>query len=1464
MKSKVQGLLAIVAASAIVAAVGSSAAGSAGPAGRPGKAFWNRIAGKPAVKPNAARPDVSPTKLRAFSLNRSGLAGVLGTAPRPAAKASQQRDVVVSLPDPAGRFQRFALHRSDIMAPGLAAKHPEIRTYSGYGLDDRTATIHTDLSPLGFHASVRSAGGAWYIDPYYHLDQSVYASYYGRDLPNRDARDNPNAVAIERDADSAELSVDHGYYHADDTVELHGAAFAENATVTIRISDPEEHFATRSVSAQTDGLGNFDTSFAADPDGNLETHIVDASDGKSSASTSYQVVRSDDPTSDPPTGDLRRTYRLALITDPGYAAFFGGSANVTAAKVTLMNRVSQVYEEDLSIKLQLIPNNDLLNLDTWAQAIGPNGPCGAAACFTQAQVTGCSSTARARFVIGQIIGASNYDLGHLALGQPGGGVANLGVVGRSNKAGGCTGIPTPVGDFYAIDYVAHEMGHQFSGNHPFNGNQLNCSGGNRNGATSVETGSGSSIMAYAGICLTDDLQAHSDPYFSQRSLQEIATYTSSNQAAINEVQTASLRHFGGGSETQVVTFGPGYQQASTIQPLSVVIGAVPSATQLGGAMEVGNTVTISTGAAGPTHTLQVGDVVTIAGVAEAGYNGTFTVTSVPTSRAFTYTNPVSGLPRSGGGTITLAAPGLTEVGNTVTVRTAAANNRQVGDVVVVTGAGNAGYNGTWTVASVISPRAFTYANPTAGLPSSGGGTVTYSSPFQVRIGGNDSAVIGGSSQQYSNANIQNAINAIAGFAGTVTVTGAASTGFTVTYGGGSANVDVPNFQLVNLSCGGCFASVEETNHGGANDSFTLTYNGNTSAPIVNGTNYTAAGILAAVTPILPAGATATVAGFGGGAFSNTGFQVTFGGSVAQTNVPFMLSVTNPSAGLSGFFGETDKGGAVDNQGGPGLVTPTGNAFPTVTAPAEYTIPLRTPFALTGSATDANDSRLLYSWEQNDRGGAAGTALMSNTKTNGPLFAMFPISGQISASDTLLYNSPGENHLTTSPTRVFPDLQQIIDNNTNADTGACPAGPIAPPVPVAVNECFAEFLPTADYVGFAGVNASPLSLHFRFTARDVKGGTNAAAPDTTLLLATGAGPFLVTAPNAPGAWTAGSTQTVTWNVANTNVAPVNTANVKISLSVDGGHTYPFVLAASTPNDGSEAVVVPNTVTTQGRVKVEAVGNVYFDISNANFVVSMPGVVGLDGLKVAGKATIDSFDSGVGPYGGGNVGNAASVFSNGEILLGGAKAGGNVRSAQGRVALDSAGVVTGDVIAGGAIDNKGTINGTATANTRTPTIDPPVVPPCSPFSGTAGITGDFRYDPATGDLAVTANRSVTLADGTYCFHDVSLAGGAQLRVGGPVKIFLTGKLDATGGSGFVNPTSVPANLQISSSFAGKDGVKLAGGSQAYLSVYAPQTDVAFSGGAPVFGALLGKTLELAGNSVVHSDVQRVTVWAPYFTP
>ncbi len=206
--------------------------------------------------------------------------------------------------------------------------------------------------------------------------------------------------------------------------------------------------------------------------------------------------------------------------------------------------------------------------------------------------------------------------------------------------------------------------------------------------------------------------------------------------------------------------------------------------------------------------------------------------------------------------------------------------------------------------------------------------------------------------------------------------------------------------------------------------------------------------------------------------------------------------------------------------------------------------------------------------------------------------------------------------------MFPDLQQILDNNTNADTGACTIGPIAQPVLLTVTECFSEFLPTTDYVGFAGVNASPLSLHFRFTARDGRGGTSSG--DTTLLLANNAGPFLVTSPTTAVVYKGGSTQTVTWNPANTDVAPVSTAEVKISLSTDGGVTFPYILAVSTPNDGSEVVTMPNLGTTKARVKIEAVGNIFFDLSNANFTIqALPEVT--NSLGEGGSQVVQYSDS-----------------------------------------------------------------------------------------------------------------------------------------------------------------------------------------------------------------------------------------------
>ena len=166
-----------IAAVAVLTATASSTASVTGATGLPGVSLWAQVGGALPATLDGAEPDVQPDKLKAFTLDASGLHGLLDAAPAPKAAAglaapsiaTESNDAtddspsgdgqIVSLPDPNGDFQRFELAPSQIMAPGLAALHPDIHTWGGRGIDDPTATIHADLSPLGFHASVRSSNG---------------------------------------------------------------------------------------------------------------------------------------------------------------------------------------------------------------------------------------------------------------------------------------------------------------------------------------------------------------------------------------------------------------------------------------------------------------------------------------------------------------------------------------------------------------------------------------------------------------------------------------------------------------------------------------------------------------------------------------------------------------------------------------------------------------------------------------------------------------------------------------------------------------------------------------------------------------------------------------------------------------------------------------------------------------------------------------------------------------------------------------------------------------------------------------------------------------------------------------------------------------------------------------------------------------------------------------------------------
>ncbi|HRB85563.1 MAG TPA: zinc-dependent metalloprotease family protein [Bacteroidia bacterium] len=626
------------------------------------KIFWREVS----TIPVSGERLTVPSSYRALNLDLNLLQQYLNTAKaEPSQTANLKNGLMLEIPMPDGSFERFSIFQYNVMHPDLAAKFPQIKTYTGQGIDDVTATIKLDVTQFGFHAMIRSSKGDVYIDPYNQNTVNYYMSYERKNLIRQNS---------------------------------------------------------------------------------FECSLADK--------TAMEIQNANGNTVQRTNGTQLRTYRLALSCTGEYAAFYGGTVSgAMAGMATTMNRVNGVYESELSIRMVMVANNNLIVYTN--SSTDPFTNNNGSTMLGQNQTT-CDN----------IIGSSNYDIGHV-FSTGGGGVAYLGCVcSSSNKAKGVTGSGSPSGDGFDIDYVAHEMGHQFGGDHTFNSTTGSCSG-NRSSTAAYEPGSGITIQAYAGICGSDNLAPHSIAYFHGYSLDQMITFSNT----------------GGGN----------------------------------------------------------------------------------------------------------SCPVTTSTGNTAPVVT------------------NMGYN--------------------------------------------------------------------------------------------------------------------------------------------------------------------------------------------------------------------------------------------------CTIPISTPFVLTGAATDANGDALTYSWEERDLGPAGAWNVQSTTA---PMFRPFPP--------------------TTSPSRTFPQMSDVVNNTTT------------------VGELLSNQART---------------LKFRLTARDSRtGGGGIMHPDSNVIVTVvnAGGAFAVTAPNTAVTWAGNSTQTVTWNVSGTTGSGINTANVKISLSTDGGYTYPTVLLASTPNDGSQTITVPNISTTTARMKVEAVGNIFFDISNTNFTIT----------------------------------------------------------------------------------------------------------------------------------------------------------------------------------------------------------------------------------------------------------------------
>jgi subtilisin-like proprotein convertase family protein len=387
------------------------------------------------------------------------------------------------------------------------------------------------------------------------------------------------------------------------------------------------------------------------------------------------------------------------------------------------------------------------------------------------------------------------------------------------------------------------------------------------------------------------------------------------------------------------------------------------------------------------------------------------------------------------------------------------------------------------------------------------------------------------------------------------------------------------------------------------------------------------------------------------------------------------------------------------------LTATTNNPPTANAGSNYTIPRSTAFVLEGIATDLDGlSSLTYEWSQNDPTQAPTNASPLPTWTVGPLYrAKMPIA---------------------SPDRYMPQLSDVIAGNLT---------------------------PTWEVTPSVG-----RTMNFAFMVRDNE--ANGAQTADDLMQVTvdgGSGPFAVTSQTSAVTWNEGTSETVTWNVANTTAAPVSAANVDIFLSLDGGYTYPFTLATGVTNSGTASITVPTgAATATARVMVRGSGNIFYALNSSDFSIQasefvmtfLPGATN-DDVCAPGTATYNfSYDTFLGFSqtttfsATGNPGGTTVSFSPATAVTNGTAVTMTINGISAAMVGTYAVTLTGTAPAPLVVKNAG-----VTLNVYTGAFAPMTL--STPANGATGVSGPYNFswvadvNAATYDIDIATDAAFT---------------------------------------------------------------------------------------------------------------------------